>query len=287
MSYKIFCFEAPLQLGAQEFWFFQKVDECVVLVHFVEAFPVLFQGPHIQLIVGIRKCISQGHGFCKFSICGNDFHRIPEVTSLSKPSAAKIMFTSSGSLLLSKSLLMTGIKAGSKCLASPPLTSRFAHLLQGFWASVNIDIFRFVSLVVASWNEYSTWICSNSPRPLLAYFSWAFSPAAIVKNSTNHVTIKSLAKKDVQRVPLDILAGDVAQLKQGAVTCRLCHVLSMAVFLKFCFSKRISFTAFSNAQPSQFSPSHSWHGSWAFQWGRPIGHLRRTPGPPLWTTMCL
>ena len=78
MSYKIFCFEAPLQLGAQEFWFFQKVDECVVLVHFVEAFPVLFQGPHIQLIVGIRKCISQGHGFCKFSICGNDFHRIPE-----------------------------------------------------------------------------------------------------------------------------------------------------------------------------------------------------------------
>ena len=29
-----------------------------------------------------------------------------------------------------------------------------------------------------------------------------------------------------------ILAGDVVQLKQGAVTCRLCHVLSMAVFLR-------------------------------------------------------
>ena len=36
----------------------------------------------------------------------------------------------------------------------------------------------------------------------------------------------------MQVVPLDILAGDVIQLKQGVVTGRLCHVLSMAVFLK-------------------------------------------------------
>ena len=53
-----------------------------------------------------------------------------------------------------------------------------------------------------------------------------------MQDPSKQVAVKPFAKKNVQRVALDIFAGDVIQLKDGVVTGRLCHVLSMAVFLK-------------------------------------------------------
>lgn len=119
---------------------------------------VLFQGPHIQLIIGIQKCLSQGHGVCKFSISGNDFHRIPQahklfqafscqdhVHLLWQPAVGKESFDDrdqSWQQVLSLTTLDIKI-----C----PLAPRFLGVCEH-----NMLSLRFVSLVVDSWLLYSS-----------------------------------------------------------------------------------------------------------------------------------
>ena len=128
----------------------KEVYKAVMFGDNMKAFSILFQRPIVQIGVAVEEGATQLQAFFIFSLCQKGSTLIPEAHQLSKPVAASSMCCSQGSAEVSKRFCITGTNAGSRCLDSPALVPRLAQLAQGFPTSVNIEIFKFVSLFLHS-----------------------------------------------------------------------------------------------------------------------------------------
>ena len=194
MANKVFCFEAPLQLGIHMSGIFQEVEECVVLMHFVEALPVLFQGPHIQLMIGIQKCLSQGHGVCKFSISGNDFHRIPQAHKLFQAFSCQDHVHLLWQPAVGKESFDDRDQSWQQVLSFTTLDIKICSLAPRFLGvceHAQPEVCEPCGGLLAFIFQLNLFKQHRQPFPrlLLAHLSRAFSPAAIVEDAAYQVTI--------------------------------------------------------------------------------------------------